>query len=78
MSMIWVEMLFWRLWLRWNEIWKTSIAFFDDLRTPRLDDAIKLIEQMVYEKNTNASVEKHREDSEKSSIEASGLQKRSW
>ena len=35
----------------------------EDLRAPTLDDTVKLIEQMVYAKETNARIEKRRDDS---------------
>ena len=34
----------------------------EDQKTPILDETIKLIEQMMYTKETNARIEKRRED----------------
>ena len=48
---------------------------FEDLRTPTLDDTVKLIEQMVYAKDTNARIEKRREDSKIAAINTSGTHK---
>ena len=41
---------------------KVRSKILEDLRTPTLDDTVKLIEQMVYAKDTNARIEKRRED----------------
>ena len=41
---------------------------FENFRTPMLDDTVKLIEQMVHTKDTNARVEKRREDSKVAGI----------
>ena len=42
---------------------KVRSKIFEDLRTPTMDDTVKLIEQMVYAKDTNARIEKKRENS---------------
>ena len=55
---------------------KVRSKIFEDLRTPTLDDTVKLIEQMVHAKDTNARIEKRREDSKVSAINKSGYQKR--
>ena len=47
---------------------KVRSKIFEDLRTPTLDDTVKLIEQMVYAKDTNARIEKRREDSKVAAI----------
>ena len=44
----------------------------EDLKTPTLDETIKLIEQMMYAKETNARIEKRREDSKINAISNSG------
>ena len=36
---------------------KVRSKILEDLRTPTLDDVVKLIEQMVYAKDTNARIE---------------------
>lgn len=43
-----------------NEKVKTKLL--EDLRTLTLDDTVQLIEQMVFAKDTNAQIEKRRED----------------
>ena len=48
----------------------------EDLRTPTLDETVKLIEQMVYAKDTNARIEKRREDSKVSAINKTGTGKK--
>ena len=35
---------------------KVRSKILEDLRTPTLDDTVKLIEQMVYAKDTNARI----------------------
>ena len=55
---------------------KVRSKIFEDLRTPTLDDTVKLIEQMVYAKDTNARIEKRREDSKVSAIGGSISSKR--
>ena len=42
---------------------KIRSKILEDLRTPTLDDTVKLIEQMTFAKDTNARIEKRREDS---------------
>ena len=37
---------------------RVRTKILQDLRTPTLDDNVKLIEQMVYAKDTNARIEK--------------------
>ena len=49
---------------------------FEDLRTPTLDQTVKLIEQIVYAKDTSARIEKRREDSKIAAIGTSGNKKR--
>ena len=44
----------------------------EDLKTPPLHETIKLIEQMMYAKETNARIEKRREDSKINAISNSG------
>ena len=39
---------------------KVRSKILEDLRTPTLDDTVKLIEQMVYAKDTNVRIEKKR------------------
>ena len=50
---------------------KVRSKILEDLRTPTLDDTVKLIEQMVYAKDTNARIEKRREDTKVSAINSS-------
>ena len=52
---------------------KVRSKIFEDLRTPTLGDKVKLIEQMVYAKDTNAGIEKRREDSKVAAIAGSTL-----
>ena len=47
---------------------KVRSKILEDLRTPTLDDTVKLIEQMVYSKDTNARIEKRREDTKIAAI----------
>ena len=42
---------------------KIRSKILEDLRTQTLDDTVKLIEQMTFAKDTNARIEKRREDS---------------
>ena len=39
---------------------KVRSKIFEDYRTPTLDDTVKLIQQMVHSKDTNARIEKRR------------------
>ena len=39
------------------------LKILEDLRTPTFDDTVKLIEQRTFNKNTNARIEKRRQDS---------------
>ena len=47
---------------------KVRSKIFEDFRTPTLDETVKLIEQMVHAKDTNARIEKRREDSKVAGI----------
>ena len=47
---------------------KVRSKILEDLRTPTLDDTVKLIEQMTFAKDTNARIEKRREDSKIAAI----------
>ena len=47
---------------------KVRSKILEDLKTPTLDETVKLIEQMAYAKDSNARIEKRREDSKVSSI----------
>ena len=42
---------------------KVRSKILEDLRTPTLEETVKLIEQMVYARDTNARIEKRRDDS---------------
>ena len=44
----------------------------EELKTPTFDETVKLIEQMMYAKETNARIEKRREDSKINAISSSG------
>ena len=50
---------------------KVRSKILEDLKTPTLDDTVKLIEQMVYARDTNARIEKRREDSKIAAINSS-------
>ena len=50
---------------------KVRSKIFEDLRTPTLDDTVKLIEQMVYAKDTTARIDRRREDSKINAIQTS-------
>ena len=47
---------------------KVRSKILEDLRTPTLDDTVKLIEQMTFAKDTNARIEKRREDSKVAAV----------
>ena len=47
---------------------KIRSKILEDLRTPTLDDTVKLIEQMTFAKDTNARIEKRREDSKVAAV----------
>ena len=47
---------------------KVRSKILEDLRTPTLDDTVKLIEQMTFAKDTNTWIEKQREDSKVAAI----------
>ena len=55
---------------------KVRSKIFEDFRTPTLDETVKLIEQMVYAKDTTARIEKRREDSKVAGIGSSNSSKR--
>ena len=55
---------------------KVRSKIFEDLRTPKLEDTVRLIEQMVYDKDTNARIEMRREDSKVAAIGGSSSAKR--
>ena len=58
---------------------KVRSKIFEDLRTPTLDATVKLIEQMVYAKDTSAEIEKRSEESKVAAIVGAmktGYQKR--
>ena len=55
---------------------KVRSKILEDLRTTTLDDTVKLIKQMVYAKDTNARIEKRREDSKVASINKFGSSKK--
>ena len=55
---------------------KVRSKILEDLRTPTLDETVKLIEQMVYAKDTNARIEKRCEDSKVASINKFGFNKK--
>ena len=44
----------------------------EELKTPTFDETVKLIEQMMYAKETNARIEKRREDSKINAISSLG------
>ena len=52
---------------------KVRYKILENLKTPTLDDTVKLIEQMVYAKDTNARIEKRREDAKFNAINDSLL-----
>ena len=54
---------------------KVRSKILEDLRTPTLDDTVKLIEQMVYAKDTNARIERRREDTKVSAINNTSAKK---
>lgn len=41
---------------------KVRAKMLEDLRTPTLEETVKLIEKKVYAKTTSAQIEKRRED----------------
>ena len=47
---------------------KVTSKILEDLRTPTLDDTVKLIEKMTFAKDTNARIEKRREDSKVAAV----------
>ena len=47
---------------------KVRSKILEDLRTPTLDDTVKLIEQMTFARETNARIEKRREDSKVAAV----------
>ena len=55
---------------------KVRSKILENQKTPILDDTIKLIEQMVYAKDTNARIEKRREDANVNAINNSKSIKR--
>ena len=55
---------------------KVRSKILEDLRTPTLDDTVKLIEQMVYAKDTNARIERRREDSKIAAVSGANSHRR--
>lgn len=55
---------------------KARSKIFEDLKTQTLDDTVKLIERMVYAKDTNARIEKRKEDSKIAAINSIGNRNR--
>ena len=55
---------------------KVRSKILEELRTPTLDDTIKLIAQMVHARDTNASIAKRREDSKVAAISASNTHRK--
>ena len=47
---------------------KVRSKILEDLKTPTLDDTVKLIEQMTFARDTNARIERRREDSKIAAI----------
>ena len=55
---------------------KVRSEIVEVLRTQTIDETVKLIEQMVYDKDTNGRIEKKREDSKVASINHTGSAKK--
>ena len=51
---------------------RVKSKILDDLKTPTLDETVKLVEQMNHVKGTNARIEKRDHESKVSSINKSG------
>ena len=60
----------------WHHDEKVTSKILENLKTPTLDDTVKLIEQMVYAKDTNARIEKRFEDAKVNAIKDSKSSKR--
>ena len=55
---------------------KVRSKIFEDLKTPTLDDTVKLIQQTVYAKDTSANIAKRREDYKVATINSSSSHKK--